>query len=135
AIAIVVVQDALAVVRHEQVGAAVVVVIADARALPPARPRKPCGGRHVLETKLALIAVEMAGRLLSFPVAVEGRPVRQEDVHQPVAVEIENGHAVARRLEVVLLLVLAAGEVYGSGARLHRHVAYVFGYRMLASLE
>src|SRR5439155_14154926 len=94
-----------------------------------------CGGRHVLETKLALIAVEMAGRLLSFPVAVEGRPVRQEDVHQPVAVEIENGHAVARRLEDVLLLVLAAGDVERREARLHRHVAEVYGDRRQARLD
>ena len=106
AVALVVVEHVVAVVRHQDVHEAVVVVVAHGDALRVAldpRAAQPRLGGHVDETPAARVAEEAveAGRVRAH-VLGRGRPVQEEQVHPAVVVVVERGHGPAERLERVL---------------------------------
>src|SRR5437773_9451654 len=69
----------------------------------------------------------MARRGLAGTVAVERRRVRDEDIHQAVVVEVEDGDAVAGGLEDVLLVLVTTGHVHGRKAGVLSDVAEIDG--------
>src|SRR5205823_13877307 len=62
AVGAIVVEPVVSEVADEQIVVAVVVVVADTRALPPAARRKPRFGCDVFERAVATVAIEMIGR-------------------------------------------------------------------------
>ncbi len=93
AVAIVVVQDAFAVLRDVQVGEAVAIVVADCHALAvPAGCHSRLLG-HVGERAIAIIAIERVaqGRIGIEEIALSA--VDQVDVHPPVVVVVEESAA------------------------------------------
>ena len=129
AIALVVVQDAAAVVRDEQVCAAVVVVVAGTDALGPTDAVQASPSGHVLEAQAAAIPIQMAGRRPAGTVVLERRRVGDEHIHQAVGVGVENGHAGSGGLENVSLSILSADDGGSGEARVGRHVAIIDGDR------
>ena len=85
--------------RDEQVDPPVVVVIAGARALSPSAECQASAAGDVLERAVALVAVEMTGRLLALRKTFERRAVGDEGVEPPVVVVVERSDAGARGLE------------------------------------
>src|SRR5262249_22952246 len=77
------------------------------------------------EAQAALVPVEVRGGPRALAAAVGRRAVREEDVHLPVAVVVEDRNAVARGLEDVALLVLAARHVLRREPGLRGHVPEV----------
>ena len=135
AVAFVAIQHAPAEVGDEEIGVAVVVVVGRADALAPSRARHAGLLRDVLELQPPEVAIEVAGRFRARPVAIQSRPVREEEIHPSVAVVVQRGHSAARRLEDVLLRALAAGDVRRGEAGLGRHVAEVDGDGGKAGLD
>ena len=101
---------------------AVVVVVGGASALAPSGASQAGLNGHILETKTAQIAIQVAGGVV---LAFESGGVHQENIHEPVIVVIEDDHARARGLDDVLLPVASAGDVFGGQARLHGDIAEI----------
>jgi hypothetical protein len=92
------------VVHHEQMEAAVVVIIQPGGDGPAAAGNAGLSG-DVAELQRAQIPeepVEVARRF--FPEGGDAGPVSEEDVGEPVAVIVEGGHAARHGLDVALLL-------------------------------
>ena len=111
------VERVLPVVRHEQVYAPVVVVVARAGALAPASARDPRRAGHVGERPVAGVAIEPAGRRILAPRRAETRAVHEEEVGPSVTVEVQDGHAAAGGLEDEVLGALAADDRAGGEPR------------------
>ena len=112
------IQVVLAIVGHEQIDVAVVVVVARARALAPAARRETCARRHVFEGAIALVAIQVIRRLLSLRKTFEHRAVDEEDVEPSVFVIVEHGRAAAGGFEQVLVGLFSTVDSCRDQARL-----------------
>src|ERR1035441_9805444 len=112
-VAVVVKQDIVSPESDEEIDEAIVVVVAGTDSLSPAGEGDAGLLGDVGEGAVMQIAVEMAGRLLSFRETFEAAAVDQEDVGPAVVVEVEGGSAAARRFENVALYLVAS--VFGFG--------------------
>ena len=106
-VAIVVVQDVVPPVGHEEVFKPVVIVISDANALTPTVADQAGFIRHVGEGPVAVIVEEMVRGLLTGGKAREPRSVDQKNIQPAVVIVIEEGDAAARSLEDVSLALLS----------------------------
>src|SRR6266550_667699 len=113
-VAIIVIKDVLPVARNEEIGVAVIVVVADRDAhavVASASVGKARGFRHVRETAVFVLAIE------AIPVAWVGtikflwKPHRaghapaiyQKNVEQAIVIVVEQGHAARHRFNEVFL--------------------------------
>src|SRR5271157_1045947 len=110
AVAVVVIEDVLAEVGNEQVIPAVVVVVADANALPPAGVAQASFRRHVGECAVTIVAKQMRSGFTAGGKTFQARPVHQKDVEPSVVVVIVEGYAASGGFEQVLVLVLSAED-------------------------
>ena len=108
AVAVVVIQNVLAEVGDEQIVPAVVVVVADAHALSPARVRDSGLRGHVGEGAVAIVAKQMRRRFAPRGKALEPRAVHQKNVEPSVVVVVVEGNAAAGGFQQIFVLVLAA---------------------------
>src|SRR5690242_13131371 len=118
AIAIVVVESVLAEVSDEQVFVAVVVVIANAHALSPARVRQTRFGGDISECAVAVVFEEMAMRLAAPRKSFQSPAVDHKDVQPTVAVVIVKRDSAAGGLQQILILVLAPKNSFRVQSRL-----------------
>src|SRR5581483_8724008 len=107
AVAVVVVKHVAAEVSDEQVGETVVVVIAHANALPPARTPQSRLVGHVSESAVAVVAVKVIGRRIASDCFQAGS-VDLKNVEPPVIIEVEEGDSAADIFQLVFVLLLAA---------------------------
>src|SRR5262249_15174861 len=107
------VEDIVSEVRDEQIGEAVVVEIAGAHTLAPARLVETGVAGHVAEGSISLIMIQMA----AWSLAIETSAVDEENVRITVVVKIENSCAVAGHFENIFLGALAAIDVRRGEAR------------------
>jgi hypothetical protein len=143
AVAIVVIEDILAVVGYVQILEAVVIVIADADALAPAAVREAGFLGDIGKRAVVIVAVEMIGGsvLYVYGRAFELCTVDDEDVGPTVVVVIEDGDAGAGGFDDVLLCVAAAEDVRHRDARFFGDVEKLrqrgcgFGGRLLREGE
>ena len=103
--------------RDEQVDPPVVVVVAGARALSPSAQCQAGAAGDVFERAVALVAIEMAGRLLAFRKSLQGRAVDDEGVEPAVVVVVERGDAGAGGLEQETIGANAAVDGRGRETR------------------
>ncbi len=113
-IAVVVIQDVLSVARDEEIGIAIIVVVADRDAhavVASARARQACGFRRVREAAIFILAIK------AIPVARVGTikflwkqhraghapAIYQKNVEQAVVVVVEQGHATRHGFDEVFL--------------------------------
>ena len=102
-VAVVVVKHVLAVIGDEQIEKAVVIVVARAHPLTPPMFDEAGLGCNVRKGTIAIVLVEMIGRLLAAR-EVDGAPaVDDEDVRPFVIVVVEDCRAPARRGEQKIL--------------------------------
>ena len=94
AVAIVVIQNILAPVCHEQVQVAVVLKIANAATLTPTRARESSLFGDVGKRPVVVVVIEMSGRFLTFWKTFHGRPVRKKNIRPAVVVVVEYNTAV-----------------------------------------
>ncbi len=128
AVAVVVEENVVSPEGDEEIDEAVVVVVAGADSLAPAGERDFCLLGYIRKCPVVVVAVEMAGRLLSFRPhranagrargpglweAFEAAAVDEEDVGPAIVVEVEGGNAAARGLDDVPLGLIAS--VFGFG--------------------
>src|SRR5271165_124972 len=92
AVTIVMVKDVFAVIGDEEVVVAVVVVIADADALPPAGMGEAGFLRDVGKGAVVIVVVQVVGGGCAGGEAVERCAVDEEDVGPAVVVVVEDGH-------------------------------------------
>src|SRR6202162_2768339 len=98
-VTIVVIQNILAVIRYEQILPPVVVVIADANALAPARvPYSRLGG-NVGEGAIAIVTEKMRSGFAARGKAFEPRTIHQENVEPAVVVIIIKSDTTAGRFK------------------------------------
>src|SRR5262249_11084628 len=105
------IEPVVPVVGYEQVGLAVIVVIANTNTLRPALYGKTRLARDIFEVAAPVIPVKLRVARSILARAFERRAVSDEDVVVAVAVVIEDRDAVARRFEDVRFAVAAAGRV------------------------
>src|SRR5215471_17137327 len=108
---LVVVQAVLSVVGDIEVFPAVVVVVADANALSPARSGEAGLVGNVGECAVVVIAVEVIGRGLAAGKAFESGSIDQENVWPAIVVVVDDANAGAGSFDDVLLGIDAAEDV------------------------
>jgi len=103
-VAIVVIEDILAVIRDVQILEAIVVIVADTYALAPAGVREASFLSDIGEGAIVVVAVEMiCGSFLPSEAAVERRAVDDEDIGPAIVVVVEDRDARAGGFENVFL--------------------------------
>src|SRR5207245_2589696 len=103
------VQDVAAEAGDEEIGLAVAVVVPEDAPLRPVALRRDAGRQgDVLEGAVAAVAVEGRARLLSLRERAGPPAVRDEDVEEPVPVDVLEADAVADRLVDGVLARFAA---------------------------
>src|SRR5437016_4010229 len=107
AVAVVAIEDVLAVIADEEVVPAVVVVIADTAALAPSRAGESRFHGNVSEGAVAIVFEEVRDGFLSFGEAFEARAVDQEDIDPVVVIVVEEGHTAAGGFEQIFVLVFS----------------------------
>ncbi len=123
AVAIVVIESAVAPVGDEEIVMAVIVVIADAYALSPAGAAQTGGGSDVGKRAVAIVLIEAVGGLLALDrFGFEAGAVDQEDIEPAVVIEIEEGGAAAGGFEQKAILLFAAEDGLRAQAGFARHV-------------
>src|SRR5262249_4135680 len=123
AVPVVVPQDAIAPVRDEQILPAIVVVVAGANALAPARMRDAGFHRHIGEGAVAIVLIQAADRRLARrPLRFQASAVYQKDVQPAVVVVIEEGASAAGGFQQVFVLALAAEDRFRAQAGLACYV-------------
>ena len=108
AVAVVVIQNVLAEVGDEQIVPSVVVVVADANTLSPARVRDSGLRSDVGESAIAIVLEKMRSRLAARGKAFQARAVHQKNVEPSIVVVVVEGNAATGGFEQVFVLVLAA---------------------------
>ena len=103
-------QRVLPVVADEKVVPAVVVVVAHAARLAPARAPQPRLQRHVGKRAVAVVLEQVADRLLALGKPLQPPAIDQKNVHPVVLVVVEEGRAAAGRLQQIFVAVLAAKD-------------------------
>ena len=105
-VSVVAIQHVLAVVGDKQIHKAIVVVVANAYALPPARAHKIGFCSHVRECAVTIVFVEVIYRLLILWETAESPAIDNEYVEPSVIVIVEKGDsATSSRDKKVLALV------------------------------
>src|SRR4029450_8139255 len=107
-VAAIAVQAVLSPRRHEEIIAAVVVVIRGARALSPAGLSNPGARGHIFKRSVAPLSIEMAHRSFGGRKTFERCAVDEEYVQPSVTIDIEYGDAAASRLEQIAVRACAA---------------------------
>ena len=128
---LVVIQAVLSVIGHVQIFPSVVVVVADAHALPPTGGDKTSLHRDVRKRAVMIVAIEMICRSLVAGRSIDSCAIHDENVGPPVVVVIKNRYAGAGGLDDVLLRVHAAEHVHHRQAGF---VGYVFEIRQSGRL-
>src|SRR4030081_2571525 len=127
---LVVIQAVLPVRGDVEVFPAVVVVIAHADALTPARGGQTGLDGYITEGSIVVVAVKMVGRSFAFGESFESCSVNEEDVRPSVVVVIEDGHARAGRLDNVFFGCESAENVSKRQSRFFGDVDEIdFGLR------
>src|SRR5579863_5123397 len=117
-VAIVVIENVLAEVRDEQIVPAIVVIVADADALSPARMRDSSLQSHVGESSVAIVAEKMRSWFVAGGEALKARSVHQKYIEPAIVVVVVEGNAASSSLEQIFILVLAAVDGLGIQAGL-----------------
>src|SRR5262249_49195596 len=120
---IVVVEAILPIVGDVQVFPTIVVVVADADALSPARGIQTGSFSHVCEGSVVVVVIQATGRPFSRGKSIEFGAIYQKDVGPAIVVVVENGDAVSRGLDDVFLGVDSAEDVLCSQPRLFGDVS------------
>ena len=121
-VAVVVIQHVLPKVRHKQIVEAVIVVVADANSLSPARMRQPSFGRHVGKRPVPVVFEKMIRGFLSRGETFQPRPIHEENIEPAVVVVIIESDAAPRGFEKILVLVLTAENRLGIEFGFARHI-------------
>ena len=113
------IQDVLAKVSQEQIIVAVVIVIADADAVTPARMAESRFLGHIGESAVAIVVIEVICRFLAGGKSLVLGAVQQEDIEPAIVVVIEEGDSTTVGLHDVLLRVFVTvnGGSGKAGAR------------------
>ena len=110
-VAIIVIQDVSTPVGYKEVIKAIVIVIADAATLAPARPSQSSLLRHIGKRPVAIIVKEeIRGRGAAWK-PVESAAVHKKNVEPAVVVVIEEGYATTHLLEEVLIVMYAPVDI------------------------
>ena len=88
-------QQVFSPVGNVEIDEAIVIDVAGAHPLSPARFGEPRLSAYVLKCAVALVAVKVVHRLLTRWKAIELRRRNGENIHQAIVVEIEEGYAGA----------------------------------------
>jgi len=115
----------IAVVGHEQIDVAVVVVVAGADALSPAAAGDACLVGDVGKRAVAFVSIQVADRCIVARRSLQTRTVDEKDVWPPVVVVVDDGDAAARRFEDVLLGAFPADHRARGKTGCGRHVTEV----------
>src|ERR1700733_2809283 len=122
-IAIVAVEGVLAVVGHEQVIEAVVVVVADAASLAPSGlVLQSRTDRHVSKCSVPIVLEEPAMRFLPRGKPVQPPTVHQEEIRPPIMIVVIESQTASSRLEKVLVMEYAAIDRLAREAGLRSHL-------------
>src|SRR5436305_1367785 len=90
AIAIVVIQRAVAPIGYEQIVPPIIVVVAYTAALAPACPNQPALGGDVRKRAVTIVLVESARwRIAGGVMCLKPRPIHKENVEPAVVIEVE----------------------------------------------
>src|SRR5258708_1559985 len=121
-VAVVVVENIFAEVGDEKIVETVVVVIADADALSPARMMQAGFGSDVGEGAVAIVFEKMRNRFLASRKTFEAPAVDEENIQPAVVVVIVKSDTAAGGFEKVFVFVLATENGFGVQAGLARNV-------------
>src|SRR5258708_5412477 len=113
-VAKVAVQTVVAVVSDQDIGLAIVVIVADADALGPTLDGKAGLSRNICKFPVAVVVVELHGARGARSWAFERSAVGDQNIVGAIAIVVKDGGAVAGRLQDVRFLV-AAPECVGHG--------------------
>src|ERR1035441_5762450 len=134
---LVVIQAVLPVVGDVEIFPSVVVVIADADPLAPARRSQTRFHSDISEGAVVIVAIEMIGGSFTRGKAFQGCSVHQKNVGPAVVIVVENGRAGASGFDDVLLRVLAAehdgrrqASLLGNVGKVGDGVLRRFGWRL-----
>ena len=109
AVAIVVIENVLAVVGDEEIVIAVVVVVADAAGLSPAGADVEAGTfGDIGEGAVAIVFEETAMRFLAFGKTLEAPAIDEEEIEPAVVVIVVEGEAAAGGFEEIFVFADAA---------------------------
>ncbi len=114
AVAIVVIQDVVSPVSDEQIVVAIVVVVADAASLSPARTSQACFLCDVGERAVTIVVKQVAGGMAIRLSRRKACSIHQKNVEPAIVVVIEQGNTAAHFLQQELLVRHAAGNVLGA---------------------
>ena len=126
---LVVKKPVLAVVRDVEVFPTVVVIVADANALSPARCGESGLNGHVGECAVMVVSIETIARTLPGRKSFEPGAIYEKNVRPAVVVVIEDGDASACGLDDVFLGIKAAENIRRGEASLLRVVGKVGDWR------
>ena len=107
-IAVVVIENVLAVVSYEQIFEAIVVIISNANALPPAAMAQSSFCGHVGECAVAIVLEQMRRGFVSRGKAFQSRAIHQKNVEPAVVVVVVEGHSAAGGLQQIFVLMFSA---------------------------
>src|SRR5207248_8388081 len=108
AVSIVVIQSVgAAVVSYKKVIESVIIVVADAGALPPAGSFQAGRRSDIGESAVALVVIKKVGRFSACWVALEAAAVHQENVRESVPIIIDHRDAASGPFEFIFLAGLA----------------------------
>ncbi len=109
AVAVVMVEHAIAPIGDEQVVQAVVIVIADAAALAPASARHAGFDRHVGERAVAIILEQAAHRSVVLgPIGLKACAVHEENIQPAVMIVVVERHAAAGGFQQIAVVALGS---------------------------
>jgi len=108
-----VIEHVLTEVGHKQIVVAVVVVVADADALPPPGVRDARFECHVGERAVAIIPEQARDGLLSGGKSFEARAVDEKNIEPAVVVVVIERDSAAGSFEQVFVLIFTAEGGFG----------------------
>ena len=111
-VTIVVIQDILAVIGYEQIVPSIVVVVANADALAPARVSHSSLGRNVSEGTIAVVAEKMRRGFAAGGKAFQPPAIYQKNIEPAIVIVIIKSHSAARCFQQIFILVLAAKNCF-----------------------
>ena len=121
-VAIVVVENVLAPVGHEEVVVAVIIVVPDANPLRPSVPDQARPRRNVRKSAVAVVAKKVVSGLLSLREPLESRAGKEKDVEPAIVVVVKKGHPAAVRLQNITLCLFSTIVVANVQSRLFRNI-------------
>ena len=116
----------MTVISDEDVGAAVVVHVAGANALGPAFEIESASRAQGCKFSLTFIPVE-ARQARNCRVFRQSGAVQKEHIVESVAIHIEDGGAVSRRLQDEILALFASENIDSTNPELVRHLHQMDG--------